>query len=113
VQLLLPRMGRAPRYRALLVLLACTAALVPWAAANDSPLSVAEEVRAFWAIVNPHKLDKIGGILFRYKGREQALLSDLRAKYGDNPEPPDKEVIRQKTAKKGPRFTCVLEACAG
>ena len=44
-----------------------------------------KEVREFYAQHNPIKLDKLDAILFRYQGREEQLLADLKEKYKDAP----------------------------
>lgn len=76
-------------------------------------ISIEEEIREFWGVVNPHKLDRIGNILAKYQGREQQLLDDLHEKYGKHPKPPRAESIQSQPARRGPKLTCVLEVCSG
>ena len=40
-----------------------------------------EQVTAFFNQHNPEKLDKLDGILFRYRGRGAQLMADLADKY--------------------------------
>ena len=67
----------------LLLLLALNAVLANGGEEDCS--AIEKEVREFYTKNNPKMLDKLDGVLFRYKGREEMLLSDLKEKYKDKP----------------------------
>jgi hypothetical protein len=53
--------------------------------ARATETDLVQQVTEFYTKHNPAKLEKLQGILFRYKGREAELLRDLKEKYGDGP----------------------------
>ena len=75
----------------LALLLAAAASVSPLAAASLDDVDPADvaaveaEVKAHYELYDPEKLAKLNTIMFRYKGREAELISDLKEKYKDAP----------------------------
>jgi hypothetical protein len=59
---------------------------------------IEKQVRDFYMLHNPDKLERLGTILFRYKGREAQLLADLHSKYAGLPPYEDRKAAERAEA---------------